>query len=62
MIKDEDLPFFKSKFRRYGLIGFLIFWSGLEWFAWDAPFWAACFTAITVYCIYRLIITFPKDL
>ncbi|QJD71357.1 hypothetical protein [Marinobacterium sp. LSUCC0821] len=62
MIKDSDLEFFKSPLRRYLTVGFCFGWTLLEWFVWNGGIWSVVATALFAYTLWRLIITFPKQL
>lgn len=62
MIRDQDLPFFKSPLRRYLTVGFTISWAIIEWAVWTSPFWVFLATSLAIYCYWRLFLTFPKDI
>ena len=62
MIRDQDLEFFRTAGRRYGVTLFLLCWSAYEWFVVGSPFWGILSGAMGAYAYMRLIHNFPTDI
>jgi hypothetical protein len=58
MIRDQDLEFFRPIWRRYTVTTICLAWTLFEWLVVGSPFWGILTAATTIYCYYRLFLTF----